>query len=65
MQSPLKSLNHCAVELSDSNLDQGIPELHVDEFDEFIKAFNQMANQLQEILTGRTYAKELALIGTL
>lgn len=64
VRSPLKSLNHFAVELSDGNLDQRIPELHVDEFGELIHAFNQMADQLQETLTGLTAARDEALAGT-
>ncbi len=64
VRSPIQSLNEFAVELSEGNLDQRIPELHVDEFGRMVTAFNNMADQLQETLVGLTEARDEALAGT-
>ncbi|AFY37539.1 multi-sensor hybrid histidine kinase [[Leptolyngbya] sp. PCC 7376] len=64
VRSPIKSLNRFAVELSEGNLDQRIPELHVDEFGKMVNAFNRMADQLQETLAGLTDARDEAVAGT-
>ncbi|OKH19045.1 ATP-binding protein [[Limnothrix rosea] IAM M-220] len=64
VRSPIKSLNEFALELSEGNLDQRIPELHVDEFGKMVAAFNKMADQLQETLAGLTEARDEALAGT-
>ena len=64
VRSPIRSLNKFAQELSSGNLDQRIPEVHVDEFGKLTTAFNRMADQLQETLTGLTNARDEALAGT-
>lgn len=61
---PINSLNKFAIELSEGNLDQRITQFDADEFGSVIKAFNQMAEQLQETLKGLTEARDEALAAT-
>ena len=61
VRSPIDSLNKFARELSEGNLEQRITKFDTDEFGNVIKAFNQMAEQLQETLQGLTEVRDEAL----
>ena len=61
VRSPIDSLNKFARELSEGNLEKRITKFDTDEFGNVIKAFNQMAEQLQETLQGLTEVRDEAL----
>jgi signal transduction histidine kinase/CheY-like chemotaxis protein/transcription termination factor NusB len=61
VRSPINSLNNFAQQLREGNLDQRITEIDTDEFNDVIQAFNQMAEQLKETLSGLTEARDEAL----
>lgn len=64
VRSPIQELNYFASALSEGNLKTRMPEFHIDELGRLTRAFNKMADQLQEILEDITQARDQALAGT-